>query len=153
MRTETYAMGMFADLALVRRERAMQGSFRTATPTAAESAAPDDQRLRLHVLVDRERLGLARCALVVAKAVAQFMFEHERNEELRYWANRHKTVVLLDASPADMQELAAYLGKQQKISLLLTDEALDDQPVVAVFQPLPAMEGKVLFGRFAPLAL
>ncbi len=146
-------MGLIADLALVRRERALQSTFRAATPTASESAAPDDQRLRLHVLVDRERLGLARCALFTGKAIAQFMFEHERNEQLRFWANRHKTIVMLSATSADMQELATYLSKQQKISYLMGDDTLDDQPVVAVFEPLPAMEGKVLFGRFAPLAL
>lgn len=146
-------MGLFADLALVRRERALQTTFRGATPTAAESAAPDDQRLRLPVLLDRERLGLARCALYAGRVVAQFMFEHERNEQMRFWANRHKTIVMLAAQPADMLELAAYLAKQQKISHLLTDETLDDQPVAAAYEPLPAMECKVLFGRFAPLAL
>lgn len=146
-------MGLFADLALVRRERGLQTTFRGATPTAAESAAPDDQRLRLHVLLDRDRLGLARCALFAGRAIAQFMFEHERNEQLRFWANRHKTIVMLAAHAADMQELAAYLAKQQKVSHLISDEALDDLPVAAVYEPLPAMEGKVLFGRFAPLAL
>lgn len=146
-------MGMLADLALVRRERTLQAGFRTATPTAAESTGPEDKRLRVHLLLDRQRLGMARCAMFAAQAMAQFMFEHDKNEEVRFWANRHKTVVMLEATGAEMQEMAAYLAKQHKVSHLINDESLDDQPVAAVFEPLPAMEGRVLFARFSPLAL
>lgn len=146
-------MAILADLALVRRERSLQQGFRSATATAAEGGEAGDQRLRLHVLVDRDRLGLARSALAVARAMSQFMHEQRKHEEVAFWALRHQTIVLLSASGQDMQELATYLGKQNKVSYLLTDEALDNVPAAAVYEPLPAMEGKVLFGRFAPLAL
>lgn len=146
-------MPIFADLALVRRERALQQTFRAVTPTASDGAAPEDKRLRLHVLLDRERLGIARAALAASRAVAQFLFEQERHEEVRFWANRHRTIVLLEAGGADMLEMAAYFGTVKKVCCLIPDEALDERPVAAAFEPVPAMEGKVLFGRFAPLAL
>ena len=146
-------MPILADLALVRRERALQQGFRTATPTAAEGVEGGNQRLRLHVLVDRDRLGMARSALAVARAISQFMHEPRKHEEVAFWALRHQTIVLMAATGPDMRELAEYLAKLNKVHFLLTDEALDGEPAAAVYEPLPAMEGKVLFQRFSPLAL
>lgn len=146
-------MGLFADLAILRQERRLEAGFHDATPTAAEGAMPDDQRLRLHLLLDRTRLPLARCALAAARAVSAYVFEQRKHEEVGFWANRHRTVVTLAATPEEMTEMAAFFAKTGKTSLLWCDEALDERPAAAVFEPIPAMEGRVLFGRFAALGL
>lgn len=149
----SWPMGLFADLAILRRERALAARFRTATPTLMEGPATDDAHLRLHLLLDRGRLPLIRCPLAAARAVAAYMFEQRKHEEVGFWANRHRTVVTLAATPEDMAEMAAYFAKLGKTALLWNDEALDERPVAAVFEPLPAMEGRVLFGRFQAIAL
>lgn len=147
------AMGLLADLALIRRERAMLAAVRNPTPTLAEGPGADDAHLRLHLLLDRSRLALARCPLAAARAVAEYMFEQRKHEEVGFWANRHRTIVTLAASSDEMAEMSAYFGKLGKTSLLWNDPGLDDRPVAAVFEPIPAMEGRVLFGRFQAIAL
>lgn len=146
-------MGIFSDLAAIRHERQLQQAFHGSTATVAEGESPDGQHLRLHLLLDRGRLPLARCSLAAARAVSAYIFEQRKHEEVGFWANRHRTVVVLAATPEEMTEMAAYFAKTGKTSLLWCDEALDERPAAAVFEPIPAMEGRVLFGRFQSLAL
>lgn len=146
-------MPLFRDAALVRHERRLAEPFRNAGPTQAEGLRGDGEPLRVYVMLDRARLPLVRCAGLAADAVRELIWEQRRNEDIGLWANRHKTIVLVEAGGQDQADMAAYFSKLGKPSAAITSPSLGDAVVASAFAPIPTHDGKVLFGRFRELSL
>jgi hypothetical protein len=108
--------------------------------------------LKLYVLINRESLPLVQCGVQAGHSIAEYIINHGHLDIVKDWHANHKTMVFLEASLNDIQEMQNYFSKNNKTFQEFREPDLMDQLTACTFEPVTSLDGKVIFGKFKLLS-
>lgn len=114
------------------------------SPELAGAPAPT-QDIRCYVLVNNN-LPTIHGGIQGAHALAELMVNYPK--ETLDWATNHKTLVFLSATEKDIEGMMSYFKNKNRPYAQFLEPDLDNLLTAAAFEPMDAVEGRVIFGKF-----
>lgn len=99
--------------------------------------------LKLYVIVNKDILSPAQCAVQAAHSVAEFIFDYGQLPTVSEWVVEHKTLIILEANEKDFFKKLELIKKSNLAYNAFVEPDLNDQITAFTVQPLNETEAKI----------
>ena len=117
-----------------------------------------DHDMKMYVLINRPILTLVQSGVQASHSITEYTVEHPNCESYKNWAKNHKTLIFLQASEREMEDIAAGLTKIGKKSSKFFEPDMYNGEIIKgekegmftalAVEPMSSVEGKLYFGKF-----
>ena len=114
--------------------------------------------MKMYVLINRPILTLVQSGVQASHSITEYTVEHPECASYKNWAKNHKTLIFLQATEREMEDVAAGLSKIGKKSSKFFEPDMFNENVVKggpegmftalAVEPMSSIEGKLYFGKF-----
>ncbi len=93
-------------------------------------------------------LSIVQCGVQAAHSASEFCYFHHDLPATKEWAEKHKTMIFLEADEKDIIEMEAFFKSIGKQAYTFREPDLYNLLTACAFEPVLSTEGKVYFGKF-----
>ncbi len=114
----------------------------------SEIPAPGEvQDIRCYVLANID-LPPIHAGIQALHASCELVWNHQKLPIVKEWVENHKTVVLLGATLEELNNMKNIFDLMGKCYSEFKEPDLDNLLTAVAFEPMPAKDGKTIFGKF-----
>lgn len=107
--------------------------------------------LKMFILIRRDILPLAHCAVQSSHAAAEFMARHGQKPNVIDWVNNHKTMILLSATENDIANIKALYDRMGLSYTTFIEPDMSNAETATAFEPISNDISKAIFGKLSLL--
>lgn len=114
--------------------------------------------MKMYVLINRPILTLVQAGVQASHSIAEYTVEYPNCESYKNWAKNHKTLIFLQSSQREMEDVADGLKRIGKKSAKFFEPDMYNDSVdkgnkdgmftALAVEPMSSVEGKLYFGKF-----
>jgi peptidyl-tRNA hydrolase len=108
--------------------------------------------LKMFILIRRDILPLAHCAVQSSHSAAEFMAKFGNKPNVIDWVNNHKTMILLSASEKDIADIKVLYDRLGLSYATFIEPDMSNAETATAFEPISNDISKDIFGKLKLLS-